>query len=126
MPSTRPILGCVRSTVGIGFIHTCLMGIFLATPTYLVSPVDFAANPHIRKPDIMAGDTNIVEEAIDRLPIHKDNENATDTLDSLKTSLQLPPPPPPLPLFLPPPPNPSLVNPPLLTLLPSSSPYLRR
>lgn len=29
MTSTRPVLGCVRSTVGIGFIHTCLMGIFL-------------------------------------------------------------------------------------------------
>ncbi|KAF1996405.1 acyl CoA ligase-like protein, partial [Amniculicola lignicola CBS 123094] len=47
MTSTRPVLGCVRSTIGLGFIHTCLMGIFLATPTYLVSPVDFAQNPNI-------------------------------------------------------------------------------
>lgn len=47
MTSTRPILGCVRSTVGIGFLHTCMMGIYLAAPTYLVSPVDFAANPNI-------------------------------------------------------------------------------
>jgi len=47
MTSTRPILGCVRSTMGIGFVHTCLMGIFLATPTYLVSPVEFATNPNI-------------------------------------------------------------------------------
>ncbi|KAH0368431.1 AMP-binding protein, partial [Aureobasidium melanogenum] len=47
MTSTRPVLGCVRSTMGIGFLHTCLMGIFLAAPTYLVSPVDFAANPNI-------------------------------------------------------------------------------
>ncbi|KAF2873925.1 hypothetical protein BDV95DRAFT_592091 [Massariosphaeria phaeospora] len=47
MTSTRPILGCVRSTIGLGFIHTCLMGIFLAAPTYLVSPVDFAQNPNI-------------------------------------------------------------------------------
>lgn len=47
MISTRPVLGCVRSTMGIGFLHTCLMGIFLAAPTYLVSPVDFAANPNI-------------------------------------------------------------------------------
>ncbi|KAF2843591.1 acetyl-CoA synthetase-like protein [Patellaria atrata CBS 101060] len=47
MPSTRPVLGCVRSTIGMGFIHTCLMGVFLATPTYLVSPVDFASNPNI-------------------------------------------------------------------------------
>ncbi|KAF2816520.1 acyl-CoA ligase [Mytilinidion resinicola] len=47
MTSTRPVLGCVRSTLGLGFIHTCVMGIFLAAPTYLVSPVDFAQNPNI-------------------------------------------------------------------------------
>ncbi|KAF1811818.1 acetyl-CoA synthetase-like protein [Eremomyces bilateralis CBS 781.70] len=47
MTSTRPVLGCVRSTIGLGFVHTCLMGIFLAAPTYLVSPVDFALNPMI-------------------------------------------------------------------------------
>ncbi|KAF2828098.1 acetyl-CoA synthetase-like protein [Ophiobolus disseminans] len=47
MTSTRPVLGCVRSTIGLGFIHTCIMGIFLAVPTYLVSPVDFAGNPNI-------------------------------------------------------------------------------
>jgi hypothetical protein len=47
MTSTRPVLGCVRSTVGLGFIHTCLMGIFLGAPTYLVSPVDFAQNPNL-------------------------------------------------------------------------------
>ncbi|KAK5134497.1 hypothetical protein LTR08_006414 [Meristemomyces frigidus] len=47
MTSTRPVLGCVRSTMGLGFLHTCLLGIFLATPTYLVSPVDFAGNPSL-------------------------------------------------------------------------------
>lgn len=47
MTSTRPVLGCVRSTMGLGFLHTCMMGIFLAAPTYLVSPVDFAGNPNI-------------------------------------------------------------------------------
>ncbi|KAF2726371.1 AMP-binding protein [Polychaeton citri CBS 116435] len=47
MTSTRPVLGCVRSTIGMGFLHTCMMGIFLACPTYLVSPVDFATNPNI-------------------------------------------------------------------------------
>ena len=47
MTSTRPLLGCVRSTVGLGFIHTCLMGVFLASPTYLVSPIDFAQNPNL-------------------------------------------------------------------------------
>jgi len=47
MNSTRPLLACVRSTVGLGFLHTCLMGIFLAAQTFLVSPVDFAANPSL-------------------------------------------------------------------------------
>ncbi|KAI7005676.1 AMP-binding protein, partial [Hortaea werneckii] len=47
MTSTRPVMACVRSTIGLGFLHTCMMGIFLACPTYLVSPVDFAGNPNI-------------------------------------------------------------------------------
>ena len=29
MTSSRPILGCVRSTMGLGFVHTCLMGVFV-------------------------------------------------------------------------------------------------
>ena len=29
MTSSRPVLGCVRSTMGLGFIHTCLMGVFV-------------------------------------------------------------------------------------------------
>ncbi|KAK4464377.1 meiotically up-regulated gene 62 protein [Cladorrhinum samala] len=45
MTSSRPVLGCVRSTTGLGFIHTALMGIYLGTPTYLLSPVEFAQNP---------------------------------------------------------------------------------
>ncbi|KAI1073866.1 acetyl-CoA synthetase-like protein [Whalleya microplaca] len=45
MTSSRPVLGCVRSTTGLGFIHSCLMGIYLGTPTYLLSPVEFAQNP---------------------------------------------------------------------------------
>ncbi|KAJ5054579.1 uncharacterized protein L3040_000849 [Drepanopeziza brunnea f. sp. 'multigermtubi'] len=45
MTSSRPVLGCVRSTMGLGFIHTCLMGTFVGAPTYLVSPVEFAQNP---------------------------------------------------------------------------------
>lgn len=47
MTSTKPVLGCVRSTTGLGFLHTCMMGTFLAAATYLVSPVDFAMNPNI-------------------------------------------------------------------------------
>ncbi|QKX61911.1 uncharacterized protein TRUGW13939_09067 [Talaromyces rugulosus] len=45
MTSTRPVLGSVRSTIGLGFVHTCLIGCFVGAPTYLVSPVDFAQNP---------------------------------------------------------------------------------
>ena len=45
MTSSRPVLGCVRSYSGIGFVHTVLMGTFVGAATYLVSPVDFASNP---------------------------------------------------------------------------------
>ncbi|RKF58969.1 Uncharacterized protein C56F8.02 [Erysiphe neolycopersici] len=45
MTSSRPILGCVRSTSGLGFVHTCLLGIYVGAPTYLLSPVEFAQNP---------------------------------------------------------------------------------
>ena len=45
MTSSKPVLGCVRSTIGLGFIHTCLMGIYNGSPTYLISPLDFAQNP---------------------------------------------------------------------------------
>ncbi|WEW54841.1 hypothetical protein PRK78_000267 [Emydomyces testavorans] len=45
MSSSRPVLGSVRSTIGLGFLHTCLMGPYVGAPTYLVSPIDFAANP---------------------------------------------------------------------------------
>ncbi|PGH28207.1 hypothetical protein AJ80_00097 [Polytolypa hystricis UAMH7299] len=45
MTSSRPVLGSVRSTIGLGFLHTCLMGSYVGAPTYLVSPVDFATNP---------------------------------------------------------------------------------
>ncbi|KAF4981357.1 hypothetical protein FZEAL_2842 [Fusarium zealandicum] len=45
MTSSRPVLGCVRSSTGLGFIHTCLMGIYIGTPTYLLSPLEFATNP---------------------------------------------------------------------------------
>lgn len=45
MTSARPVLGSVRSSVGLGFLHTCLLGCYVGAPTYLVSPVDFAQNP---------------------------------------------------------------------------------
>lgn len=45
MTSSKPVLGCVRSTIGIGFLHTCLMGVYNGCGTYLMSPLDFAQNP---------------------------------------------------------------------------------
>ncbi|KKF93025.1 putative protein C56F8.02 [Ceratocystis platani] len=45
MTSSRPVLGCVRSTTGLGFLHSVVMGIYIGTPTYLLSPVEFAQQP---------------------------------------------------------------------------------
>lgn len=47
LSSTRPIVGCVRSISGLGFLHTCFMGVYLGASTLLVSPLDFANNPTI-------------------------------------------------------------------------------
>ncbi|KAJ7123585.1 hypothetical protein C8R44DRAFT_735226 [Mycena epipterygia] len=49
----------------------------------------FRLNPGVPRPDMMAGDMNIVEEAIDRLPCHTDLEPATTQLDLLLTALRL-------------------------------------
>ncbi|KAI3403102.2 hypothetical protein KGF56_004162 [Candida oxycetoniae] len=43
--SNSSIVGCVRHAVGIGFVQTCLLGVFLGTTTYLSSPVTYAENP---------------------------------------------------------------------------------
>ena len=45
MPSTRPLVGCVRSVSGIGFIHTCFLGIYLGASTLMISPIEYAQNP---------------------------------------------------------------------------------
>lgn len=47
MSSTKPIVGCVRSVSGLGFIHTCIMGVYLGASTYIVSPLDYANNPSL-------------------------------------------------------------------------------
>lgn len=39
MTSSRPVLGSVRSTLGLGFLHTCLMGIYVGKCHLLVAPV---------------------------------------------------------------------------------------
>ncbi|KAI5963208.1 uncharacterized protein KGF55_003000 [Candida pseudojiufengensis] len=43
--SQSSIVGCVRHASGIGFVQTCLLGVFLGTATYLSSPVTYAENP---------------------------------------------------------------------------------
>ena len=35
MTSSRPVLGCVRSYSGLGFVYTCLMGVFVGMYPYL-------------------------------------------------------------------------------------------
>lgn len=45
MPASRPVLGCVRSSSGLGFIQSCLIGPYVGCTTYYLSPVDFAASP---------------------------------------------------------------------------------
>jgi acyl-CoA synthetase (AMP-forming)/AMP-acid ligase II len=46
MTSSRPVLGCVRSTMGLGFVHTCLMGVFVGMP--VLSLVSNVANIQCR------------------------------------------------------------------------------
>ena len=49
----------------------------------------FQNNPAIPKPDYMAGDMNMVEDDIDRLPCRPDPEETTTEMDLLKTYLRL-------------------------------------
>ena len=37
MTSTKPVLGCVRSTIGLGFIHTVVMGIYIGISPYSIT-----------------------------------------------------------------------------------------
>ncbi|KAF2148438.1 acetyl-CoA synthetase-like protein [Myriangium duriaei CBS 260.36] len=85
MTSNRPILGCVRSTMGLGFLHTCLMGIFLAAHTYLVSPVDFAANPNLLFTTLARykiKDTYATTQMLDHAMVH--GAGKTSALQELK------------------------------------------
>lgn len=54
MTSSRPVLGCVRSTTGLGFVHTCLMGIFVGksiTPLHrTITPIRSQVLLHILFP----------------------------------------------------------------------------
>lgn len=45
LTSKSAIVGCVRHALGIGFVQSTLLGVFLGTTTYLCSPVSYAENP---------------------------------------------------------------------------------
>ncbi|KAJ7029730.1 hypothetical protein C8F04DRAFT_962517, partial [Mycena alexandri] len=49
----------------------------------------YVAHPAVRRPHYLGGDTNFVEDTIDRLPAHEDSANAVDAFDKLKTYLRL-------------------------------------
>ncbi|EMR10550.1 hypothetical protein PNEG_01256 [Pneumocystis murina B123] len=67
MSSSRPLLGCMQGTSGIGFLHSYILGIYIGATTYLVSPRDFIANPLILFDSIAkfkVKDTYIAPEAL--------------------------------------------------------------
>lgn len=45
MSSTKPILACVRHTGGLGFLQSCVLGVYLGTTTYLITPTDYGLHP---------------------------------------------------------------------------------
>lgn len=45
MTYKTPVLGCVRHSAGLGFIQAAILGVYLGTITYLMSPVTYAENP---------------------------------------------------------------------------------
>lgn len=49
----------------------------------------FTQNPRLSQPKAMLGDLNMVEDAIDRLPIHEERGQSPETLRGLKCTLQL-------------------------------------
>ncbi|KAJ7601505.1 hypothetical protein DFH06DRAFT_1276875 [Mycena polygramma] len=49
----------------------------------------YVAHPTIRRPDILGGDTNFVEDGVDRLPSHGDSTATVEAFDDLKRYLGL-------------------------------------
>ncbi|CAG8635285.1 44235_t:CDS:10 [Gigaspora margarita] len=47
LTSNRALLCSVRSFMGVGFVHTFLIGIYLGTLTMMITPYDFSTNPLI-------------------------------------------------------------------------------
>ncbi|KDQ31792.1 hypothetical protein PLEOSDRAFT_154006, partial [Pleurotus ostreatus PC15] len=51
--------------------------------------VYFESRPNERRPDLLIGDFNVVEDAIDRMPARIERNIATEALDKLKLELRL-------------------------------------
>ncbi|GMM27351.1 Cmr2 protein [Martiniozyma asiatica (nom. inval.)] len=47
MKSTSPLLACGSYTSGFGFLQAALLGVYLGTPTYLMTPQQFGQFPNI-------------------------------------------------------------------------------
>lgn len=47
MTSSSPLVGCVRHVSGLGFLQSSVLGVFLGSTTYLISPVDYSHNPSL-------------------------------------------------------------------------------
>jgi exonuclease III len=51
--------------------------------------IHFDTHTNLQKPEVMAGDFNMVEDAIDRLPMHEDLYSQVEALNDLKSKLNL-------------------------------------
>ncbi|KAJ7065754.1 Endonuclease/exonuclease/phosphatase, partial [Mycena amicta] len=49
----------------------------------------FEQNPNVPRPEIIAGDFNVVEDKVDRMPMHEDGEGQVNALQELKRYLGL-------------------------------------
>lgn len=47
LSSSRPLLGCVKATSGIGFLYSYILGLYIGSTTYLISQGDFISNPKV-------------------------------------------------------------------------------
>ena len=55
MTSSRPVLGCVRSTMGLGFVHTCLMGVFVGEAAFSEDYVILKYTDPLRRRSYISG-----------------------------------------------------------------------
>ncbi|KAI9598457.1 hypothetical protein BDF19DRAFT_235254 [Syncephalis fuscata] len=44
---SRPLISCVRSYNGLGFLHSCMLGMYVGCQTLMITPSDLFANPQI-------------------------------------------------------------------------------